>query len=80
VAGKTEYALNCYQLIHSFYQNHYGWHHIRFLVYSNLGAKLTEFKDKSTVNDFFKNYIVLCSQVEDQVQQRQYMASCLEAI
>ena len=39
-AGYTDYALNCYQLVHPFYQDHVGWHHIRFMVYSNLGAKL----------------------------------------
>ena len=38
--GQTEYALNCFRLIHPFYQAHSGWHHVRFLVYSNLGAKL----------------------------------------
>ena len=43
--GQTEYALNCFRLIHPFYQAHSGWHHVRFLVYSNLGAKLQEFKD-----------------------------------
>ena len=80
VAGQTEYALNCYQLIHPFYQDHFGWHHIRFLVYSNLGFKLTDFREQQVINDFFKNYIKLCAEVEDQVQQRQYMIVCLECI
>lgn len=37
--NQTEYSLNCYKFIHPFYQAHVGWHQIRFLVYSNLGAK-----------------------------------------
>lgn len=57
VAVQHDYAINCYRLIHPFYQEHYGWHHVRFLVYSNLGFKLQEFKDTRVVNDFFKNYI-----------------------
>ena len=45
VANQSQYAMNCYQLIHNFYQEHFGWHHIRFTVYSNIAAKLNDFSD-----------------------------------
>lgn len=79
-ANQTDYALNCYRLIHPFYQAHYGWHHIRFVVYSNLGHKLYNFKDQEITNDFFKNYLKLCSQVDDSGQQKNYFNTCLQAI
>ena len=31
-------------------------------------------------DDFFKNYLKLCSEVEDKDQQRQYLAACLDSI
>ena len=64
-ANQTDYALNCYRLIHPFYQAHTGWHHIRYIVYSYLGNKLTRFKDQKVTDDFFKNYLLLCSLVND---------------
>ena len=80
VAGLTPYAINCYKLIHPFYQDHLGWHHMRFCVYSNLATRLTDFKDQRVANDFFRNYVGLCASVEDQVQQRNYLQQCLTAI
>lgn len=78
VAGRSDYAVNCYKLIHPFYQNHFGWHHLRFQIYSNLAHKITDFESKEVANDFFKNYLKLCAKVEDQVLQRSYLKLCLE--
>lgn len=74
--NQTEYSLNCYKFIHPFYQAHVGWHQIRFLVYSNLGNKQHEFKDQNVVNDFFKNYLGLCAEVEDSKLQKKYFTDC----
>lgn len=80
VAGQLEFSINCFQLVHPFYQEHFGWHHIRFVVFTHLGFKLQQFKDQTVINDFFKNYLKICSEVEDQVLQRKYMYVCLDCI
>jgi len=50
------------------------------LIYSNLGEKVTEFRDQRVANMFFKNFLSLCSEIDDPLQQKKYILFCKKAI
>mmetsp|Transcript_3545 Transcript_3545/g.6037 ORF Transcript_3545/g.6037 Transcript_3545/m.6037 type:complete len:239 (+) Transcript_3545:37-753(+) len=78
--GMNEYALNNFQCIHSFYQANQGWQHIQFTLYSNLGAKVQSFKNQEVANNFFKNYLRLCSDIKDPLLQKKYISTCKQSV
>ena len=78
--NQSDYALNCFKMIHPFYQDQAGWNNLKFSIYSNLGAKQLDFDSQKVADNFFKNYLKLCSEIQDQDQQKKCLSSCLGSI
>lgn len=57
-----------------------GWYDTKYLVYSNLGAHSLDFASPFIANDFFRNYLKLCSSSDDISVQKKHLAICVDSL